>query len=87
MRADPTANMKILLSIHPRKFGTPVHFLGVVLRRLCKGDRESKTYSLRLSWRKIIKVVEFHLESASSFFLIQILNFVSLTYDKRFPGV
>ena len=63
----------------------PVHSLGIVLSRLCKGDGEFKTCSLRLSWWKIIKVVEVHLEAANGVFLVQILNFVCLTYDKK-PG-
>ena len=36
--------------------------------RLSKGDGESKVCSLRLSWEKIIKVVEVRLEASNGFF-------------------
>ena len=73
-RASPHGQHNLVLSNHLRKFGsqvtvcpyarTSVHSLGVVLSRLCKGDWESKTCSLCLSWQKR-KVVEVHLEAAN----------------------
>ena len=55
----------------------------MVLGRLCKGDEKSKTCSFRLSWQKIIKVVEVHQEAANEVFLVYILKFVCLIYDKK----
>ena len=55
----------------------------MVLGRLCKGDGKSKTCSFRLSWQKIVKVVEVHQEAANEVFLVYILKFVCLIYDKK----